>query len=81
MKTHHKWLIAIGLLATVLAWFAWTLLTAESDIGPQGRLNGVGQPRALRPASFRSGRSGEAVCGITMATYSQVPGIRSQVPG
>ncbi len=38
MKRHHKWLIAIGLLVAIGAWLAWTLLTAESDIKPQGRL-------------------------------------------
>ncbi len=38
MKTHHKWLLAIALLVSVAAWLAWTMLTAESDLAPQGRL-------------------------------------------
>ncbi len=33
MKSRHKWLVAIGLVIMVVAWFAWTWLTAESDIG------------------------------------------------
>ena len=33
MKTRHKWLLAVALLVTIAAWFAWTWLTAESDIG------------------------------------------------
>ena len=45
MKTRHKWLVAIGLLITIVAWLAWTLLTAESDIAPQGYLQ--------RPATER----------------------------
>lgn len=32
MKTHHKWMIGIGLVLMVAGWIAWTLLTAESDI-------------------------------------------------
>ena len=50
MKRHHKWLVAIGLLVTAGAWLAWMLLTAESDIAPQGRLE-------LRP-SQKSGDDG-----------------------
>ncbi len=33
MKRHHKVLLAVGLLITIVAWFAWTYLTAESDVG------------------------------------------------
>jgi hypothetical protein len=33
MKRHHKWILAVGLLITIVAWFAWTYLTAESDVG------------------------------------------------
>jgi len=38
MKTHHKWLLAIALVISIAAWLAWTLLSAESDLAPQGRL-------------------------------------------
>jgi multisubunit Na+/H+ antiporter MnhE subunit len=37
MKTRHKWLLAMALLISIAAWLAWTLLTAESDVAPQGR--------------------------------------------
>jgi hypothetical protein len=33
MKRHHKWLLAAGLLIMIVAWFAWTYLTAETDVG------------------------------------------------
>ena len=33
MKTRHKWMLAVALLITIVAWFAWTWLTAESDVG------------------------------------------------
>jgi len=32
MKRHHV-LLAVGLLVMIVAWFAWTYLTAESDVG------------------------------------------------
>jgi hypothetical protein len=35
MKSRHKWLIAVGLLITIAAWVAWTLLVAETDVLPQ----------------------------------------------
>lgn len=47
-KTRHKWLVAMGLLITVAAWLAWTLLTAESDVAPQGSLAPPGQYLAPR---------------------------------
>ena len=33
MKKRHKWILAVGLLTAIVAWFAWTYLTAESDVG------------------------------------------------
>jgi hypothetical protein len=45
MKTRHKWLLAIALAVTVAAWLAWTMLTAERDLAPQGRLPSA--PRAV----------------------------------
>jgi hypothetical protein len=38
MKRQHKWLLAVGLLVMLVAWLAWTLLSAESDLAPQGSL-------------------------------------------
>jgi len=35
IKSRHRWLIAVGLLITIAAWLAWTLLTAESDLLPR----------------------------------------------
>lgn len=48
MKTRHKWLVAIALLISVAAWLAWTLLTAESDVAPQGLLAPPGMQRVSR---------------------------------
>ena len=48
MKTRHKWLVAIALVISVAAWLAWTMLTAESDLAPQGRLAPPGAPRTAR---------------------------------
>jgi hypothetical protein len=45
MKTRHKWLLAIALLVSVAAWLAWTMLTAESDLAPHGRLIAPGLQR------------------------------------
>ena len=38
MKTRHKWLVAIALAICIAAWLAWTMLTTEHDLAPQGRL-------------------------------------------
>jgi hypothetical protein len=46
MKTHHKWLLAIALAISIAAWLAWTMLSAESDLAPQGRLTTPGLRRA-----------------------------------
>lgn len=32
LKKRHKWMLAVGLLLMIVAWFAWTYLTAESDV-------------------------------------------------
>ncbi len=45
MKTRHKWLLAIAIVVSVAAWLAWTMLTAESDLAPHGRLTAPGRPR------------------------------------
>jgi hypothetical protein len=45
MKTRHKWLIALALAISVAAWLAWTMLSAESDLAPQGRLPAPGLQR------------------------------------
>ncbi len=47
MKTHHKWLLAIALAVSIAAWLAWTMLTAESDLKPQGRLDVPGLQRLV----------------------------------
>lgn len=49
MKTRHKWLVAIGLGIAVVGWLAWTLLSAESDLAPHGRLFAPSNP-LTRPA-------------------------------
>jgi hypothetical protein len=49
MKTRHKWLLAIAIVVSVAAWLAWTMLTAESDLAPQGRLTSP-EPRRVAPA-------------------------------
>jgi hypothetical protein len=46
MKTHHKWLLAIAIAISVAAWLAWTMLSAESDLAPQGRLTVPAAQRA-----------------------------------
>ncbi len=33
VKTRHKWMLAVALLIAIVAWFAWTWLTAASDVG------------------------------------------------
>ena len=47
MKTHHKWLLAIAIAVSVAAWLAWTMLSTESDLAPQGRLTSPGLQRVV----------------------------------
>jgi hypothetical protein len=47
MKTRHKWLLGIALVVSIAAWLAWTMLSAESDLAPQGRLTTPGVQRVM----------------------------------
>jgi hypothetical protein len=36
VRRRHKITLGVGLIVILLAWFAWTVLTVESDLAPGG---------------------------------------------